>query len=354
MEKECFFVDTFSLFRYFDSIRTVALLLHFRGLSWKDSMAQKVFSPFILKHARKPSKGFTLVELLVVIAIIALLLSILMPSLQRARELAQQVVCGARQKQLSVALTTYSEGYNGYIMPWATQYKKGATAPNPLNEWVSPINGRTYNKGGLDVTEEYWYSILYTNKGIDSRDIFFCPGMIPANNKSFKAITGKDIDQYKMGWTIGMRQWAYNDDTRWASFKAPKKVSKLPHPSDFFLLCDAVCIGQNRYKGTGKQYGQMFYAPTCDRVDSSSTSFVGPHARHSDKVATIFGDGHAEFKPYQYFVDLQDPKNWQVDYELSSSRPGYYPINSSATHYWMRYLNGTTAKLPIPRNYYNY
>ena len=53
-------------------------------------------------------KGFTLIELLVVISIIALLLSILMPGLQKAKESAKTLVCKTHLKQLGVGLVTYS------------------------------------------------------------------------------------------------------------------------------------------------------------------------------------------------------------------------------------------------------
>ena len=53
------------------------------------------------------NRGFTLVELLVVISIIALLLSILMPTLAKAREQAQAVLCSARLKQINVAYSLY-------------------------------------------------------------------------------------------------------------------------------------------------------------------------------------------------------------------------------------------------------
>ena len=62
----------------------------------------------------KSIKAFTLVELLVVISIIALLLSILMPSLGKARKLAQRVVCASNQKQIVVAIETYASAYNGW------------------------------------------------------------------------------------------------------------------------------------------------------------------------------------------------------------------------------------------------
>lgn len=52
-------------------------------------------------------KGFTLIELLVVIAIIALLVSILLPSLQRARELAKRTMCGANLNGIGKAMAIY-------------------------------------------------------------------------------------------------------------------------------------------------------------------------------------------------------------------------------------------------------
>jgi prepilin-type N-terminal cleavage/methylation domain-containing protein/prepilin-type processing-associated H-X9-DG protein len=57
--------------------------------------------------------GFTLVELLVVIAIIALLLSILMPSLGKARKSVQSIVCRSNLKQLSMGMLLYSQNNNG-------------------------------------------------------------------------------------------------------------------------------------------------------------------------------------------------------------------------------------------------
>jgi prepilin-type N-terminal cleavage/methylation domain-containing protein/prepilin-type processing-associated H-X9-DG protein len=57
-------------------------------------------------------KAFTLIELLVVIAIIALLLSILLPSLRKVKEMARTLVCQTRIKQLITAWHTYAVDYN--------------------------------------------------------------------------------------------------------------------------------------------------------------------------------------------------------------------------------------------------
>ncbi|HBG27876.1 MAG: hypothetical protein A2Y10_17250 [Planctomycetes bacterium GWF2_41_51] len=62
------------------------------------------------------SKGFTLVELLVVISIIAILLAVLMPSLQKAREQGKTIICSNGQKQLGTAWYTYAVSNDGKIL----------------------------------------------------------------------------------------------------------------------------------------------------------------------------------------------------------------------------------------------
>jgi prepilin-type N-terminal cleavage/methylation domain-containing protein/prepilin-type processing-associated H-X9-DG protein len=63
----------------------------------------------------KKRSGFTLVELLVVIAIIALLLSILMPSLSKARDQARMVVCKSNLKQFGLCYAMYVDQNNGFF-----------------------------------------------------------------------------------------------------------------------------------------------------------------------------------------------------------------------------------------------
>lgn len=61
-------------------------------------------------------KGFTLIELLVVVAIIALLISILLPSLSRARELAKRAVCGSNQRGIGQGMHIYSNDNEEWFM----------------------------------------------------------------------------------------------------------------------------------------------------------------------------------------------------------------------------------------------
>ncbi|MBM4024102.1 MAG: type II secretion system protein [Planctomycetes bacterium] len=107
-------------------------------------------------------KAFTLIELLVVIAIIALLMSILMPALQRVRKQARTVACLSNLKQWGIWFAMYAEDHNGRFMKGFTitnqravqvlgQYHqcddKILTCPNATKPWFDETGVATGLEG---------------------------------------------------------------------------------------------------------------------------------------------------------------------------------------------------------------
>jgi len=90
----------------------------------------------------KKLKGFTLIELLVVISIIAMLLAILMPSLQQVKKQAQAVVCRSNLKQFGVMSALYSNDYNNRLTP-------GNAGPISVGLW--PNEYGPYHEGAEEI-----------------------------------------------------------------------------------------------------------------------------------------------------------------------------------------------------------
>lgn len=127
---------------------------------------------------RRTKKGFTLIELLVVVAIIALLISILLPSLSRARELAKRLVCAANIKGVGTAQKIYA---NENEEAWTTPlYSEGALGAPATVDYTGALASMgtdrsfmtSYNSSKLSVSRAFW---LLVRSGETTQKQYVCP-----------------------------------------------------------------------------------------------------------------------------------------------------------------------------------
>jgi prepilin-type N-terminal cleavage/methylation domain-containing protein/prepilin-type processing-associated H-X9-DG protein len=109
-------------------------------------------------------RGFTLIELLVVVAIIALLMAILVPSLQRAREQAKGVLCATNLRQIGQAIWAFGIS-NGGRAPG------GASVPGSSVPWNQILNIEVFNTGSR-------FNSAYAIGGTSSKTLS-CPNYVP-------------------------------------------------------------------------------------------------------------------------------------------------------------------------------
>ena len=135
---------------------------------------------------QKSCLGFTLVELLVVISIIALLLSILLPSLNKAREMGKRVVCGGNMRQVGLAIRCYGNDYKGKL-PFCHYINYPYSGPVKAKE--------TYPKSGV-YTQSLGASIWPYLK---DKKYYYCPNTYTPLIPGWMGGTNCDIGYFYFG-----------------------------------------------------------------------------------------------------------------------------------------------------------
>lgn len=114
----------------------------------------------------RPHRGFTLIELLVVIGVIAILVALLLPALNKARQAALRVQCASNLRQLGMGYNQYAARYNGFV---PLGYRHNNTFNNACvsgtSSW-SPDN----SEGGVTMS-----GYLVTSDILTNGRVFYCP-----------------------------------------------------------------------------------------------------------------------------------------------------------------------------------
>lgn len=247
--------------------------------------------------SRTRRHGFTLVELLVVIGIIALLISVLLPALNRAREAAKSVKCMANLRQIGQGLQMYVAAHRGVMPPgvgmedangnFAGPKELGYDYPSSLNQayWSDhPFVGK-YAGNKTWGTVQRAGRMGYTN--IDRSTVFTCPSDV---TEGYSDGNGRWLSYGIIFNAWPQRNQYQNASQRQSHYLARQfRVTQVRDPSRCLFALDGFDATYDHTALGGwqvrDQFGQVGSFPMRREFYSN---------RHNKRTNLLFFDGHVQ------------------------------------------------------------
>jgi prepilin-type N-terminal cleavage/methylation domain-containing protein len=277
--------------------------------------------------------AFTLVELLVVISIIALLLSILMPSLKRAREQANEVVCASQLKQWGVAFECYAAGNRGY-WPHCDGLDREDFDPN--NPDLIPPNAKPWTvanwHGWVDVlprmlNRKPWRHYAQWEHPREST-FYQCPtARLPEGHRRYRRLLKLGYFSYAMNSCLELDEgtWRPPGGTDWP-MPSFLNTSRIVCPQRVIVLFDQLLDPSRGYGGW------TLYRDAGEHCGSYPISFSARHARSGSRLGgnVLLGDGHVDWRRTVWKEQWGD---WNIGGQQGPPRddPDWYPYPAPQT-----------------------